>query len=116
VLFHKDIGIPSDLARPKVDMPLRYSQHAKSEALKEGITTMPFFQLPVAHTVIETEVLQGQVTKWVVRLPLDDEWDVVLVVQPDGFVRTLWLNAHDDTHRTLKVWMYTRPSSLQPSV
>lgn len=110
-LFHKDIGIPAHVAGPRAGLRLNYSSHAKRAALDDGITRAPAV-LPATVTVIEVEVVAGRVTKWVVRFPDANApgKDLVMAVQPDGLVRTVWHNSSTDTHKTLKRWLYTQPN------
>lgn len=111
-LFHKDIGIPAALLGPRPGMPLRYGYHANERAAEKGIHTLPA-ALPDKFTVIETEATNGRSSKWVVRFTFDAVNDIVLVVLPDGFVKTSWLNAKSDLHKTLKRHLYTHPSQYR---
>ena len=103
-LYHRDIGIPATLARPMAGLTLCYSGHALAEAAKDGLPRgyLPA-AVPAVFDLIEVEALGGQAVKWVIRFGLADfsGWDIVLAVQYDGLVRTVWFNRSDDTHRTL---------------
>ena len=112
-LFHKDVGLPQGVASPKAGMALSYGPHAKNAARDEGLTRVPAI-LPNQYQVIEMEVLRGTPLKWVLRMPMKDDpyRDLVLVVQADGFVRTIWTNDKHDTHKTLKKGVYTHPSDF----
>jgi hypothetical protein len=112
-LFHKDIGIPATLAGPRPGLRLNYSNHAKRAALDDGLKSVPA-SLPAQFTVIEVESLRGQPLKWVVRMERENTTrDLVLVVQPDGFVRTVWTNERNDAHKTLKRHLYTPPQQFR---
>jgi hypothetical protein len=114
-LFHKDVGIPAALQKTPIGLPLKYSNHARKAASDDRITRLPA-RLP-PNTLIEVEAVEGRPTKWVVRFPTLERqgWDMILVVQPDGFVRTMWMNARNDSHRTLKTWLYTNPTEFKGS-
>ena len=110
MLFHKDIGIPTFLSVPQTGMSLKYGTHSVQALRDDGVT--PPTKLP-AYTLIETEWTDGKVSKWVVRFKYNDRDDLVLALQPDGFVRTAWVNKSNDTHRTLDRRKYAHPSYLR---
>lgn len=63
------------------------------------------------HTPFEVEVNDSVVTKYVVRIPYDDELDVSIVIQTatwDGcpLIKTAWLNSNTDLHFTLDKTKY----------
>ena len=103
-LYHRDVGIPANLARPVAGLTLSYTGHALAAAAQDGLPRgyLPA-TLPSVFDTIELEALGGQAVKWVVRFPLEDfsGWDIVLAVRFDGVVRTVWFNRSDDLHATL---------------
>ncbi len=104
--FHKDIGLPKDMRLPVAGLPLTYSLHATTRA-REKYIPLPV-TLPMCE-VVEVTYEAGNLTKWVVRVAKHVRGlDLVMVVQPDGFVRTVWTNAHFDTHTTLDKSKYER--------
>ena len=112
-LFHKDIGIPPSLLKPLAGVRLTYGHHAKRAADDDGIEQLPG-HIPAEYTTIEVESIEGRATKWVLRFPLaHTKRDLVIVVMADGFVKTVWTNARDDKHSTLKKWLYTPPSQFR---
>lgn len=113
-LFHKDIGIPPVLLKPLAGMTVNYSNHAKRAALDDGLTAAPK-RIPSSYTVFEVESLNGRATKWGIRFPIPDGSgdDLCMIVQPDGFVRTVWVNHSGDGHKTLKKWLYTPPQQFK---
>ena len=90
---------------------LQYSTHAKREALNDkfGVCTFPKTVNFAKVQVVEVEVLDNHITKFVIRGSMDSSRDLLLVVNPDGFVRTMWINLKSDNHRTLNVNNYSRP-------
>jgi hypothetical protein len=106
-LYHTDIALPTGYRHPAAMVSVTYSRHATEEARKDryGLIDLPgSIDLRVYHTV-EVEVKQGRVAKIVARGPLDNTHDKVIVLMPQmgqpWFVKTVWINRHDDLHRTL---------------
>jgi antitoxin component of MazEF toxin-antitoxin module len=111
MLYHKEIGFPKNVKMLSGVLNLRYSQHAARAASDDryGFMELPE-TLDVTHgTPVEIEVNFGIITKAVYRAGYDDELDMVLVVQPDGFVRTVWFNKKTDKHKTLDRAKYAKP-------
>lgn len=110
LLYHKDVGLPKTFTKPLPGLRLIYGNHAK-QAMADEATYVPLpAALPAEFRIIEVEIMQKQVLKWVLRVPTATERDLVMVVQPDGFVRTVWSNDKNDTHKTLKRHLYARPN------
>ena len=90
---------------------LRYSRHAMREALddKFGPVLHPPRRICIGpEHIVEITVEDSVAMKAVVRLPLDDRRDLVLVLgQPQDTgeckVITLWTNRKSDNHATLKL-------------
>lgn len=85
---------------------LRWTSHAMEQASRKGIpAALETIQCP-AGSVVELEESYGRVTKYVVRLPLNGNWDKVLVLVPDYdniyVVVTIWKNEVNDTHKSLR--------------
>ena len=51
----------------------------------------------------------GNVIKYAVRQPLDNDNDITVVVDVRGVVRTAWVNSNEDIHRTLNPANYASP-------
>jgi hypothetical protein len=116
MLFHRDIGFPADLditlytRRP---LALRYSSHARRAAAGDryGAAILPQVLHVAAGDLVEAEVLSAPVvTKLVVRTRYSATLDLVLVVLPCGFVKTVWFNKRDDQHGTLDRSKYAHPT------
>lgn len=114
-LYHEKVYMPRH-ARESKRYALTYSAHALAEASSDmhGTITLPDTLDTTEAVLIEAEVINVghvRVLKRVYRLPHDDSNDIVLVVQPDGLVRTVWLNRKNDRHATLDRSRYstTRP-------
>lgn len=103
-LYHKDVFLPQRVKETAV-LKLQYSLHARTEAESDryGRISLPLVLDTRRADLIEAEVepVSRRVLKRVYRAPLDKERDIVLVVNPDGFVRTVWVNLKTDQHRSL---------------
>ena len=104
MLYHADIYIPTPAQSPCFQGRLIYGHHARSAAQSDryGAFELPTHFEASSARLIEVELdARGRVLKQVWRTPLSSEKDLVLVLQPDGFVRTVWINLATDAHRTL---------------
>lgn len=110
-------GFPPTLRRPISGAKLTYSNHAQAEALRENVYIS---RLPKAlsepFTLVEAQITGNIPDKWVIRMDFSSvvpNTDLVMVLGIAGlgdyFVRTLWLNAKDDNHRTFDTRKYSRP-------
>lgn len=107
-LWHVDVGLPTYVRHPTGSVRLQYSKHARDRAASKS------FKLPIVLPwsvvrLVEVETVGTVTSKYVVRGPYDALRDIVLVVQPDGFVRTAWLNDKADVHATLDRTKYDDP-------
>jgi hypothetical protein len=111
-LFHRDIGFPIDARLPVPGLRLRYTAHAMTRSVEEGVPAdaLPG-ELPGRFDVIELSIEGGDLRRWLVRFPClqVDGWDWVLAVTPAGVVVTVWLNHEDDYHRNLDTSKYLAP-------
>lgn len=111
-LFHAEIFVPVRLQKPIFEGRLRYSKHALQESKKDkfGAMALPEFFEASEAKLIEVELSDDceAVLKQVWRQKLDETRDLVLAVNPDGFVRTVWINLRTDRHRTLDSGRYVR--------
>lgn len=124
--YHKDLGFPEDLSSrllPPLHLWLVYTPHAKREIRAEGVMPADLpVKLPTGYEVVEVEVCGDVIQKWVIRIidwktlmtwdKRHTTYDLVLAVLLDGTVKTVWLNAKGDTHRTLQRHRYTVPSTF----
>lgn len=94
-------------------LPLRYTRHAMSEAVADKYGVLPATAFPralslVGWQLVEAEEVDGKLSKFVVRRPVDACRSLVLVVMVDGTVRTLWTNLNSDSHKTLDKSKFAR--------
>lgn len=118
MLYHYTIGFPKNIALPVGRLRLRYGRHALEAAKTDRYGCLILPNSVQAHQlrIIEMEVVDGQVVKFVARMPYNAANDLVLVIAPHSeqgcwFVRTVWVNKRNDTHSTLRRWLYTTPES-----
>lgn len=106
-LYHADIRLPDGFRLPSRQVELEWSKHALRAARDDRyglIDPYPVLDLSYCRT-IEVEMDGRKVTKLVLRAKWDNDHDIVYVVIPNArnpwFVKTVWMNHRDDTHRTL---------------
>jgi hypothetical protein len=117
VLYHKDIGFPSDVNIPtKGKFTLNYGNHARVESYRDRYGTI---DLPPTISLEDCDIIEIGVSenrllsKLLVRRPHTPDFDICIVFHPDnGFVRTVWLNSVTDTHSTLDATKYAEPDNL----
>lgn len=109
-LYHKDVGFPGWYERPTYIVQLRYGTHAQQSADTDqlGKVNLPDI-LPNTFEPIEIEVIGSGVNKTLYRGPYDHYRDLSLVVERNGFVRTIWFNHKKDTHNKLDTSKYVNP-------
>lgn len=112
--YHKDIGFP-----PVVDelvgrhFGFTFSAHALHACLNDryGKFTPPADLAIRRENIVEVSIFNREIQKVVVRLPHDENFDLVIVFIPRshdvGFVKTCWLNHKKDNHGTLDKSKYT---------
>lgn len=118
-IYHAKIGLPK-VTLPSDVVILVYGPHAKRAARTDRYVDLRRY-LPIERKlhfreIIEIELSDShEVTKLVVRFPITEWLDAVLVLSPlpgrPGalFVRTVWANHKDDVHNTLDKERYARP-------
>ncbi len=94
---------------PTERLSLEWSEHALAKAVLEDFWNGPDYHLDVSEPmVVEAETNNHlALIKMVVRLPYDDERDMVLVLvrsawQGRWYVSTCWSNHVRDHHETLR--------------
>lgn len=104
-LYHKDVGFPDWFQKPEGNVRLKHTRHSIEQCFIDRTGSIkPFNTLNLRHcTVIEIETDQQFIVKYVLRMELDDERDVIYTVIPGNFwiVKTVWANMKDDLHSTL---------------
>jgi hypothetical protein len=118
-LYHRDVGFPKDWKQrlPHGFNPfiirLNYGNHARMAAWddKYGKINYPYrISFKDDLQIFEIEIQRGTVVKMGVRMSYDKNHDLSIIFNPqDGFVRTVWLNEKNDTHRTLNTSNYRKP-------
>lgn len=116
-VYHADVGFPPNIIEPSV-IRLRYTQHAKEQAIADRYGDMTR-KLPVlVHTkatqVVEKGVSQeDEVVYLLLRFPVSETLDLCLAThkKPNGKwdVATVWANKATDQHFTLNKARYECP-------
>lgn len=111
MLYHRDIGFPKSVKHMEGRIMLSYSSHAfnASKDDRYGKITLPKSLNVDLADLVEIEVVGNSVVKGVYRTQHNDKFDLVIVILNTGFVKTVWLNAKDDKHRTLDHSKYSKP-------
>lgn len=120
-LYHKDICFPSDYKRHTdtiINKPYILSRHIlerlnKADS-KHNITlnelNRAIFKIKFnCPKPFEIEMVDGVITKCVVRIKYDKLQDISVVFQDKGDhvkINTIWLNKCDDKHKTLDMTKY----------
>jgi hypothetical protein len=110
-LYHPRLGIPKNIAPPCYKGKLKFGTHAlrESNADRYGVIELPEsfdgkgLLIEVGINGDDNWAMPERIVKqvWRYNYPQDNKLDVCIVLQPDGFVRTLWFNRRDDKHDTL---------------
>lgn len=111
-LFHAEVFMPERYRRPIHEGELRYGPHALREARGDRYGHI---ELPACFTAAGAQLIEAEyderedaVVKQVWRQPLDAKRDIVLVINRNGFVKTVWVNLRTDKHRSLDASRYVR--------
>ena len=109
-LFHSEVFMPAKF-NARFETTLKYGRHAVEAASNDryGKVDLPAKFDSACATLVEVETdSDSKVLKKVYRVCLDATRDLVMVIQPDGFVRTVWVNLRTDKHRSLDRTRYVR--------
>lgn len=104
MLYHKDVYLPKQIAnKAEVTFQPVYSAHAKNacKSDRNGMIILPKEISFSGSDIIEIEVENKQVVKYVIRLAYSNTCDLILVFLVTGLVKTVWLNCKSDNHSTL---------------
>ena len=114
-LYHKDVFLPAGIVElfDGAEFRLDLTFHAKRAAQDDryGKVTLPSKLTVKGKEIVEAEVVNGEVTKIVVRTPHDAKRDAVYVLIPNyerATVKTVWFNLVSDKHKTLKKDCYSK--------
>lgn len=78
----------------------RYTETALRNALENISLNRP--------NPFEVGVENGYVVKYAVRVSLDADNDISVIIGANGVVRTAWINSKEDTHKTLNTEKYCK--------
>ncbi len=112
--YHKDIFMPvlgqslyRGYSKFKFSDKNTHLQHRLSQR-GIAISSQPqsLNEIKSAITIFELQLEGVQLYAQGIRFKYDEVFDVCLIVRPDGFVITAWLNAQSDSHKTLRTECY----------
>lgn len=111
MLFHTEIGLPKWFKAPTGTVTPRYGDHSRFEAQTDryGKIALPKTIDLAKFKVIEVGTEGQRITKILFRGTLDATRDICIVLTPDCFVKTVWVNLKTDLHRTLDRSKYNTP-------
>lgn len=108
--YHKDVFLPKRIKGmvPQGRFKVAYSGHAQiaSQTDRYGAFDLPARVDVNVDNIFEVSVAHGQVVKYGVRIPLDNERDLCMIVTRDRVVKTVWVNLKTDHHTTLRQHCY----------
>jgi hypothetical protein len=119
-LYHKDVYAPAVLFRSPGVLRVRYSYHAQEAARDDRYGDLSRYLTPYRDfddaEIVEVELdRDGQIAKRLARFNITDELVLVMAVNADGYVKTVWCNRYADRHATLDRRKYVqRPRLPQP--
>jgi hypothetical protein len=105
--YNEQVYMPYTLPRHRI--VLRPTRHATAQARRKG------FEIPGTLSLAECKLIEvtvdpsGNEVKWLVRTRYDAVHDICIVYLRTGLVKTAWLNARTDTHKTLVRSRYVQP-------
>lgn len=130
-LYHIDIYMPKELRKIAKRMFAKFKNNTKFKTnhiynnqncdkchsynielikealLKVDINEVSIFEIGTNHSI--TEYPNTHIIKFGVRFPYNGKEDVIIFYNPNGSVRTTWLNYKEDNHKTLDVTKYIQP-------
>lgn len=114
-LYHPDVYWPVEVARqlPTKTIGVVYTQHARhaSRTDRYGSISLPSRIDMTRAKVFEAELDNSfRLTKFGVRISLDNQRDLCLIITNRLTVKTVWVNLSSDNHKTLDKRKYQKAS------
>jgi hypothetical protein len=117
-LFHAAIGFPSTFRAHVGEFSLSYTKHAFHAALNDKylapgeVINLPHRLVVSTCAIIEIEHSNYRTSKILYRAPYDSHFDLCIAVIPGVpmVVKTVWLQAKSDSHKTLDRTRYSVPA------
>ena len=122
-LYHKDVYMPSVLKKLALNLFMQFKNNTKFncthisnnqdcdrchsydvDQIKEAISKVDASQINIFEIGTEyslNDTPNMDIVKFGVRIPYNDNEDVIIFYNPNGTVRTAWLNYKADNHNTL---------------
>lgn len=109
-LYHADIRLPDLYRSPAHRVNLQYSRHAlkacQDDRYAKSIPVFDSIPLQCFETVeLGVNPATGRIEKYVMRGHWTTDLDLIFVLIPSltsaWFVKTVWINERNDSHKTL---------------
>lgn len=105
-VFNKAVFAPACFFAADDVIRVTYTQHARRAAQEDRYGDLTrhlrnYIDMQFVE-VVEVEVRRGEIVKRVIRVPIDDDLDLVMVITSDFTVKTVWGNRATDKHSTLR--------------
>lgn len=114
-LYHRSVYAPAAMFRSPGVVRLHYTRHALQAAKDDKYGDMTRYLRTYldfdAADIVEVEVTNGEITKRVIRVPVNNELVLVMVVSGIGRVITVWANQLNDDHASLDRTKFVQPTS-----
>ena len=105
LINHTSPSFPEKIknASTRVFFP-KYSKHAvdASKSDRYGLINLPNRVEFNGKNIFEIELNNEKIEKYGIRISYNEKLDLILIANPDGFIRTVWFNDKTDTHKTLR--------------
>jgi len=106
ITFHRSVYLPVAVRLPAGEVELIPTTHAEGAAAQDGTglpTRLNFDGVNIIEVSTDSRL---RVTKLLCRVPWDSRGDLCVVLRPTATksqwkIVTVWINRHDDHHRTL---------------
>jgi hypothetical protein len=103
--YHRNVFMPAHIrALPETTVPIFPTRHALNAAATErfGAFSIPQSILFSGKDIVEATTENDKLSKLVVRIAHSEHYDAIYIFTvPERRLKTCYLNAVDDLHRTL---------------
>lgn len=117
-LYHRDLGFPITFKYPSIEAELEWGKHALEQAMADRYGIIDTIGKLHTDDYIPIEIEYDTDRSVVVKMVLRSKQayhgsNACIVVMPrklSWFVKTVWYNRVDDTHKTLDASKYSIPA------
>jgi len=117
-LYHRELGFPMTFHYPSVLAELEWSKHAEEQSMADRYGAIRMMDALHTDDYIPIEVEYDLDNSTIIKMLLRSKSSysgnnvciVVMPRKPRWFVKTVWYNRVNDTHRTLDASKYSVPA------